>query len=97
TSTSISPPSTSHQPHPTTLNDPPWVGWIETTGDALPILEAARCGLIPRVTRCLLDSERKMITSGSVFIFDEDEFGIKRRTLEPEPDFRQFLAVSRDQ
>lgn len=60
--------------------EPPWTGWIETTGDALLILEAARRGLIPRVTRRLVDSERKMITSGSVFVFDEDESGIKRWT-----------------
>lgn len=60
--------------------EPPWSGWIETTGDALLILEAARRGLIPRVTRRLVDSERKMITSGSVFVFDEDESGIKRWT-----------------
>lgn len=61
-------------------SEPPWSGWIETTGDALLILEAARRGLIPRVTRRLVDSERKMITSGSVFVFDEDESGIKRWT-----------------
>ena len=60
--------------------EPPWSGWIETTGDALLILEAARRGLIPRVTRRLVDTERKMITSGSVFVFDEDESGIKRWT-----------------
>ncbi|KAJ7113143.1 Gti1/Pac2 family-domain-containing protein [Mycena epipterygia] len=60
--------------------EPPWSGWIETTGDALLILEAARRGLIPRVTRRLVDDERKMITSGSVFVFDEDESGIKRWT-----------------
>jgi len=36
--------------------------------------------MIPRVTRRLVDSERKMITSGSVFVFDEDESGIKRWT-----------------
>ncbi|OCH89514.1 hypothetical protein OBBRIDRAFT_794205 [Obba rivulosa] len=60
--------------------EPPWSGFIETTGDALLILEAARRGLIPRVTRRLVDSERKMITSGSVFVFDEDESGIKRWT-----------------
>ncbi|KAJ7202656.1 Gti1/Pac2 family-domain-containing protein [Mycena pura] len=60
--------------------DPPWSGWIETTGDALIILEAARRGVIPRVTRRLVDAERKMITSGSVFVFDEDESGIKRWT-----------------
>lgn len=63
-----------------TWAEPPWSGWIETTGDALLILEAARRGLIPRVTRRLIDSERKMITSGSVFVFDEDESGIKRWT-----------------
>lgn len=60
--------------------EPPWSGWIGTTEDALLILEAARRGLIPRVTRRLVDSERKMITSGSVFVFDEDESGIKRWT-----------------
>ena len=52
--------------------DPPWSGWISTTGDALLILEAARRGLIPRVTRRLVDAERKMIVSGSVFVFDEE-------------------------
>jgi hypothetical protein len=68
------------QPASSTWTEPPWSGWIETTGDALLILEAARRGLIPRVTRRLVDSERKMITSGSVFVFDEDESGIKRWT-----------------
>ena len=61
-----------------TWTQPTWFGWIETTGDALLILEAARRGLIPRVTRRLSDSEQKMITSGSVFVFDEVESGIKR-------------------
>ncbi|KAH9938804.1 Gti1/Pac2 family-domain-containing protein [Epithele typhae] len=72
----------SHDPQSnnTQWTEPPWSGWIETTGDALLILEAARRGLIPRVTRRLVDSERKMITSGSVFVFDEDESGIKRWT-----------------
>ncbi len=68
------------QSNSTQWTEPPWSGWIETTGDALLILEAARRGLIPRVTRRLVDSERKMITSGSVFVFDEDESGIKRWT-----------------
>jgi hypothetical protein len=36
--------------------------------------------MIPRVTRRLVDRERKMITSGSVFVFDESESGIKRWT-----------------
>ncbi|KAJ7280727.1 Gti1/Pac2 family-domain-containing protein [Mycena rebaudengoi] len=63
-----------------TVWHPPWSGWIATTGDALLILEAARRGLIPRVTRRLVDAERRMICSGSVFVFDEDESGIKRWT-----------------
>ena len=73
-------PAANQQSSQTTWTEPPWSGWIETTGDALLILEAARRGLIPRVTRRLVDSERKMITSGSVFVFDEDESGIKRWT-----------------
>ncbi|KAI0260589.1 Gti1/Pac2 family-domain-containing protein [Gloeopeniophorella convolvens] len=79
----MSSPPDSHgngQGSSSTWTEPPWSGWIETTGDALLILEAARRGLIPRVTRRLVDSERKMITSGSVFVFDEDESGIKRWT-----------------
>ena len=74
------PPPTTQSSSSSTWTEPPWSGWIETTGDALLILEAARRGLIPRVTRRLVDSERKMITSGSVFVFDEDESGIKRWT-----------------
>ncbi|KAF9265002.1 hypothetical protein L218DRAFT_1076007 [Marasmius fiardii PR-910] len=74
------PSSSTGQAAPPTWTEPPWCGWIETTGDALLILEAARRGLIPRVTRRLVDSERKMISSGSVFVFDEDESGIKRWT-----------------
>ncbi|KAJ7610379.1 Gti1/Pac2 family-domain-containing protein [Roridomyces roridus] len=61
--------------------EPPWSGWIATTGDALLILEAARRGLIPRVTRRLAEVERKsLIASGAVFVFDEEESGIKRWT-----------------
>ncbi|KAF7290525.1 hypothetical protein MIND_01292400 [Mycena indigotica] len=59
---------------------PPWSGWIETTGDALIIFEAAKRNLIPRVTRRLVDNERSMIMSGSVFVFNEEESGIKRWT-----------------
>ena len=71
---------TATAPAGSTWTEPPWCGWIETTLDALLILEAARRGMIPRVTRRLVDAERKMITSGSVFVFDEDESGIKRWT-----------------
>ncbi|KAG8686207.1 hypothetical protein FRC11_009348 [Ceratobasidium sp. 423] len=75
-SSTSSPPS---RPEPV-WTEPPCSWFIETTEDALLILEAARRGLIPRVTRRLVDRERRMITSGSVFVFDEDESGIKRWT-----------------
>ncbi|CAE6463136.1 unnamed protein product [Rhizoctonia solani] len=71
--------STPSRPEPV-WTEPPCSWFIETTEDALLILEAARRGLIPRVTRRLVDRERRMITSGSVFVFDEDESGIKRWT-----------------
>ena len=44
----------------------------------LLILKATHHSIIPRVTRCLLDSEHRMITSGSVFMFDENESGMKQ-------------------
>ena len=52
---------------------PPWTGWIETTWDALLILKAAHHGIIPHVMCHLLDSEYRMITLGSVFMFDENK------------------------
>lgn len=57
---------------------PPWMGFLETTEDALLILEAARRRMIPRVTRRLADRKRRLIQSGSVFVFEEEESGIKR-------------------
>ncbi|CEP08387.1 hypothetical protein [Parasitella parasitica] len=55
-------------------------GYIETTQDALLIFEGCRRGLVPRVSRRLQEKERRMIRSGSVFVFDESESGIKRWT-----------------
>ena len=55
-------------------------GLIETTADALRIVELCRQGKLGRVSRRLHDKERKMIRSGSVFVFDELESGIKRWT-----------------
>ncbi|WWC57971.1 uncharacterized protein I303_100506 [Kwoniella dejecticola CBS 10117] len=66
-------------PPPTSL-DPPFRGYIETTFDALLVFEAARRGMIPRVTRRLIERERGMVQSGAVFVFDEHESGIKRWT-----------------
>ncbi|KAI9314863.1 Gti1/Pac2 family-domain-containing protein [Dichotomocladium elegans] len=55
-------------------------GYIETTQDVLLIFEGCRRGLLPRISRRLQEKERKMIQSGSVFVFDERESGIKRWT-----------------
>lgn len=50
-------------------------------GRAIVTPQAARRGLIPRVTRRLNDFERRtMIKSGAVFIFSVEESGIKRWT-----------------
>ncbi|ORZ20465.1 Gti1/Pac2 family-domain-containing protein, partial [Absidia repens] len=55
-------------------------GFIETTQDVLLIFEGCRRGLLPRICRRLQERERKMIRSGSVFVFDQRESGIKRWT-----------------
>lgn len=67
-------------PSPPPVLDPPFRGYIETTFDSLLVFEAARRGMIPRVTRRLIDRERGMVQSGAVFVFDEHESGIKRWT-----------------
>ncbi|CEG63694.1 Putative cAMP-independent regulatory protein [Rhizopus microsporus] len=55
-------------------------GYIETTQDVLLIFEGCRRGLLPRICRRLQEKERNMIRSGSIFVFDERESGIKRWT-----------------
>ncbi|ORX62880.1 hypothetical protein DM01DRAFT_1297754 [Hesseltinella vesiculosa] len=55
-------------------------GFIETTQDVLLIFEGCRRGLLPRICRRLQERERKTIRSGSVFVFDQRESGIKRWT-----------------
>ncbi|KAF9351939.1 hypothetical protein BGX26_010144 [Mortierella sp. AD094] len=55
-------------------------GYIETTQDTLIIFEACRRGLLPRICRRLQEKERRIVRSGSVFVFDERESGIKRWT-----------------
>ena len=53
--------------------------FLLSTKDALMVFEAARRGICPIVTRRLHDNEKaSMITSGSVFAFDEQSTGIKR-------------------
>jgi hypothetical protein len=71
-------------PHPMPATPPtlvpPFKGYVETTFDALLVFQAARRGMIPRVTRRLIERERGMVQSGAVFVFDEQESGIKRWT-----------------
>lgn len=60
---------------------PPFIGYVETTVNALRLIHAARQGVIPRITRRLNDNERRsMIKSGAVFVFSVEESGIKRWT-----------------
>lgn len=79
-------------PHATGEQRPTYVGLIKTPADAVILLAA--CDLptpttkvpqefIPprRITRRLLDDERAMlIDSGSVFVWDESEAGMRRWT-----------------
>ncbi|CAO3596518.1 unnamed protein product [Absidia cylindrospora] len=55
-------------------------GYVDTTQDVLLIFEGCRRGLLPKVNRRLQERERKLIRSGSVFVFDERESGVKRWT-----------------
>lgn len=55
-------------------------GQITSTMDALTIFQSCRLGILPQVERRLQDSERSEIRSGSVFVFDENQSGIKRWT-----------------
>ncbi|CAO1635815.1 unnamed protein product [Sympodiomycopsis kandeliae] len=63
-----------------TISEPTFTGYISSTHDALIIFECVRRGIMPKVSRRLRDDERKLIRSGSVFVFDERESGIKRWT-----------------
>lgn len=63
------------------LSSRPFSGYVDTTADALRLIQAARLGYIPRITRRLNELERRsMIKSGAVFVFSVDESGIKRWT-----------------
>ncbi|KAK4516515.1 uncharacterized protein ATC70_011487 [Mucor velutinosus] len=55
-------------------------GYIETTQDSLLVFEACRRNILPKISRRLQERERKMVRSGSVFVFDEKDSGIKRWT-----------------
>lgn len=51
-----------------------------STHDALIIFECVRRGILPKISRRLREDERRLIRSGSVFVFDEKQSGIKRWT-----------------
>ncbi|ORX81307.1 hypothetical protein K493DRAFT_320699 [Basidiobolus meristosporus CBS 931.73] len=57
-----------------------YFGYIETVHDALLVLEACRLGKLNRVRRRLTDKERRSIRSGSVYVWEEEESGIRRWT-----------------
>ena len=74
-------PSAGRRPSQASSEVQHFIGYVETTTDALRLIMAARQGIIPRTTRRLNDSERKsMIRSGAVFVFCVEESGIKRWT-----------------
>ena len=55
-------------------------GHVRTPADAIILFEACRLGLLPRVQRRLSEKERQLIKSGSVFVWDEREAGMRRWT-----------------
>ncbi|KAJ1834653.1 Gluconate transport-inducing protein [Coemansia sp. RSA 2711] len=57
-----------------------YYGFVSTSEDALALFEACRLGYKQRVPRRLSDGERAAIRSGSVFVWEEGESGMKRWT-----------------
>ncbi len=55
-------------------------GHVRTPADAIKLFEACRLGMLPRVQRRLSEKERQSIRSGSVFVWDEKEAGMRRWT-----------------
>ncbi|KAL2106813.1 hypothetical protein VUR80DRAFT_6187 [Thermomyces stellatus] len=57
-----------------------YYGLVRTPADAIKLFEACRLGIFPRVQRRLSEKERQSIRSGSVFVWDEREAGMRRWT-----------------
>ncbi|KAI0475360.1 Gti1/Pac2 family-domain-containing protein [Xylariaceae sp. FL0804] len=57
-----------------------YFGYVRTPADAIKLFEACRLGHLPRVQRRLSEKERQSIRSGSVFVWDEREAGMRRWT-----------------
>lgn len=53
---------------------------VDSTADAVKVFQLCREGELGRVRRRLHDHERKMIRNGSVFVFSEQESGVRRWT-----------------
>lgn len=57
-----------------------YYGRVRTPADAIILLEACRIGLLPRVQRRRSEKEQQSIRSGSVFVWNEREAGMRRWT-----------------
>jgi hypothetical protein len=57
-----------------------YFGYVRTCADAILIFQACEDGILPRLQRRLSGKERLSIRSGSVFVWDEDEGGMRRWT-----------------
>jgi len=57
-----------------------YYGYVRSPADAIKLFEATRIGVLPRVQRRLSEKERQSIRSGSVFVWDEREAGMRRWT-----------------
>jgi Gti1/Pac2 family transcription factor len=55
-------------------------GRIESEAECIILIDLARSGVIPRVQRRLTVDECRMIRSGSIFVYWEDESNIRRWT-----------------
>ncbi|CAG8527157.1 2402_t:CDS:2 [Ambispora gerdemannii] len=57
-----------------------YFGYVKTPQDAILLFEACRMGYLARIQRRLSERERSAIRSGSVFVWDEREAGMRRWT-----------------
>ncbi|KAF2750447.1 hypothetical protein M011DRAFT_243154 [Sporormia fimetaria CBS 119925] len=60
---------------------PTWFGYLDTTKDAMTVIEAALQGRLSHISRRPHDKERaEMLSSGTVLVYEENASGIKRWT-----------------
>ncbi|CAG8535020.1 3523_t:CDS:2 [Paraglomus occultum] len=57
-----------------------YYGYVKAPQDAIILFEACRMGFLNRIQRRLSEKERSQIRSGSVFVWDEREAGMRRWT-----------------